>query len=511
MIRKLFKLIFSEVVFIALLLLIQVLVLVIGIWKLSTYFVYIYGFLTLLSLVVAVRVINKKDNPSYKLAWVIPILLVPVFGGLFYLIISTQKLRKKVKNRLAFLSNQMRPYLLQNATVLEDLTEENEYCGNMASYLAGTGNPVYRNTEVTYYASGEENWSAILKELQQAKRYIFVEYFIIEEGEMWCSILEILKQKAAEGLDVRVFYDGMGCLTTLPRNYPRKLRAMGIKCVVFRPFSPYLSAMQNNRDHRKILVIDGHTAFNGGINLADEYVNIKHRFGHWKDSAVMLKGDAAYRFALMFLHLWNTPKEEKDDYIKYRALPEELPPRIDAGYVLPYASDPDHFESNGEFVYLDVITKAKKYLYITTPYLILDNELVTALGNAAKSGVDVKIINPHISDHWYAAAAAKSYYLELMADGVEIYEYTPGFIHAKNVVCDDEIATVGTVNWDFRSLYLHFECGTWMYKTKAVADIKADFDRTLAMSMRITEKDMHRQKWPRRMLNAIMRVFAPLL
>ncbi len=510
-IKKLLKKIFSQVVLVGFLLLLQILVLVIGIWKLSRYFAYIYAGLSLLSLVVLVRIMNKKDNPSYKLAWAIPIALVPVFGGLFYLIIGTQNVRRKFRRRLARVKKDTAPYLNQGQKTLEELADQNAYCANMAAYLAGTGCPVYQNTQVTYFPSGEAQWETMLAELRQAKRYIFLEYFIIDSGKMWDSILGILKEKAAQGVDVRLLYDGMGCLTSLKSSFPKKLREFGIQCRVFRPFSPFLSALQNNRDHRKICVIDGHTAFNGGTNLADEYINVTHKFGYWKDSAVMLKGEAAYSFALMFLHLWNVPYPEEDDYGRYRALPEEIPPRPGEGFVLPYASEPDHFESNGEFVYMDIITKARHSLYITTPYLCLDNELVTALGNAAKCGVDVKIIVPSITDHWYADSAAQSYYLELMTDGVEIYSFTPGFIHAKNVICDDEIAVVGTVNWDYRSLYLHFECGTWMYKTPALKDIFTDFEETLKKCRRINTSDITGQRWPRRLLNSIMRIFAPLM
>ena len=510
-IKKILKKIFSQVVLIGFLLLLQILVLVIGIWKLSRYFAYIYAGLGILSLVVLVRIMNKKDNPSYKLVWALPIAMVPVFGGLFYLIIGTQNVRRKFRRRLSQVKKETAPFLQQGKQTLETLADQNPYCANMAAHLALTGCPVYQNTQVTYFPSGEAQWEAMLAELRQAKRYIFLEYFIIDSGKMWNSIIGILKAKAAQGVDVRLLYDGMGCLTSLKSSYPKKLREFGIKCRIFRPFSPFLSALQNNRDHRKICVIDGHTAFNGGTNLADEYINVTHKFGYWKDSAVMLKGDAAYSFALMFLHLWNVPRLEKDNYASYRALPEETPPRSGEGFVLPYASEPDHFESNGEFIYMETITKARHSLYITTPYLCLDNELVTALGNAAKCGVRVKIIVPGISDHWYADAAAQSYYLELMKDGVEIYSFTPGFIHAKNVICDGEIAIVGTVNWDYRSLYLHFECGTWMYKTAAVKDILTDFEETIKKCRRLQASDITGQPWPQRLLNSVMRIFAPLM
>ena len=306
----------------------------------------------------------------------------------------------------------------------------------------------------------------LVKELEQAEHYIYIEYFIINDGVMWRTILDILEQKVAQGVDVRLIYDGFGCLTTLPYKYDKFLREKGIQCKVFNPFRPVLNIIQNNRDHRKICVIDGKTGFTGGINLADEYINQKERFGHWKDTAVMLKGDAVWSMTMMFLHMWNVVNgiQTPIDYAAHSPHayhPEEFE---GSGFVQPFTDTPLDGETLGENVYLNIINRAKRYVYICTPYLIIDNEMMTALCLAAKSGVDVRIMTPGVPDKKMVFLLTQSYYAQLIEAGVKIYEYQPGFLHAKSFVCDDEIAVVGTINLDYRSLYLHFEDGVWIYK-----------------------------------------------
>ncbi|MGN1097756.1 MAG: cardiolipin synthase, partial [Clostridia bacterium] len=359
---------------------------------------------------------------------------------------------------------------------------------------------------------GESCWKDMLIELEKAEKYIFLEYFIIEPGEMWDSIVEILKRKAAQGVDVRVMYDGVGSLTQMPKKYPRELRSYGISCKAYNPLLPFLSTLQNNRDHRKIMAIDGKVAFNGGINLADEYINKKQLFGHWKDTAVRVKGDAAYSFTVMFLQLWQVWQNfDKVEINPEDFRPENVPVVKNDGYVMPYADIPNDNYQVGEFVYMEIINKAKDYVHITTPYLILDNEMMTALVNAARSGIDVKIIIPGKADHWYAYYVALDYAKELISNGVEVYEYTPGFIHAKNFVSDDEVAVVGSINLDYRSLYLHFECATWMYNSTAVKDISDDFNETLKKCRLLTVKDLDSRPIWKRIISAILRIFAPLM
>ena len=334
-----------------------------------------------------------------------------------------------------------------------------------------------------------------------------MEYFIIREGIMWDRILDILKAKAEDGVKVRLIYDDLGCFSQIPRNFDAELREYGIECVPFNPFRPVLTSVHNNRDHRKIAVIDGKVAFTGGINLADEYINAYEKHGHWKDASVMLKGKAAWSFTLMFLEMWELCTGKREDWAQYfpgnKLYAQE-------GFVQPYGDSPMDNENVGEQVYLSIINGARNYLYINTPYLIVDDGMVSALCHAAKSGVDVRIVTPHKWDKWAVHMTTRSYYRELVRAGVRIYEYTKGFIHSKTFVSDDEIATVGTVNLDYRSLYLHFECGAVMYGGRAVGQIKEDFLKTLEICQHITEQDCV-YSLPMRMFQDMMRVFAPLM
>lgn len=510
--NKILKFLFSRMCIVGLLILIQLLILISAIWILSESFVYLYGFFTLISLLVAIYIFSTKDNPSYKLAWIVPVLLVPVFGGLFYLLFGSRRTSKRFKNRMQEIYGETNKYLNQDENILKELKESDKDIFNQAKYLNEyAASPIYKNTITKYLSPGEKFFEELKLELKKAKKYIFMEYFIVQEGYMWNSILEILEEKVKEGVEVRFIYDDMGCLQTLPYKYYEKLREKGIKCLVFNPFVPFLSVIMNNRDHRKITIIDGHTAFTGGINLADEYINKIERFGHWKDSSIILKGDAVWNLTIMFLQAWQFTCGEKEDYNKYR-------PRINYtdifendGYVQPYGDSPLDDETVGENVYLNIINKAKEYVYITTPYLIVDNELVTALSLAAKNGVDVRIITPHIEDKWYVHLVTRAYYSQLIESGVKIYEYTPGFIHSKTFVSDDKVGVVGTINMDYRSLYLHFENGVFLYETKSVIEIKDDFDETMKISQEITLDDCNRIKWSNKFITAILRVFSPLM
>ena len=350
----------------------------------------------------------------------------------------------------------------------------------------------------------------MVEELKKAKHYIFLEYFIIQEGKMWNTILDILRQKAAEGVDVRVIYDDMGCIMILPTGYDRTLEQMGIKCRIFNPFVPILSSRFNTRDHRKICVIDGNVGFTGGINLADEYINAYEKHGHWKDTSILLKGEAVFNLTVMFLSMWDylDSTTGKTDYSRYYPTVWDENAK---GYVQPFADNPLDDEAVGETVYLNLINKAKRYVYITTPYLILSSEMLTALTSAAKCGVDVRIITPHIPDKWYVHAVSRSHYQPLIEAGVKIYEYTPGFIHAKTFVVDDDYAVVGTIHLDYRSLYLHFECAVWMYQTPSVAQVRDDFFKTQQISQEITLEECRSLSFPRRLGRSVLRVFAPLM
>ncbi|MGU8558762.1 cardiolipin synthase [Clostridium perfringens] len=510
--EKFLKKLLSRAFIVGFLIFIQFVILMGAIWKVSEDFIYVYFLFIFISIVVFIYIVSRKDNPSYKLAWAVPVLLVPVFGGLFYLIFGGNKTSKKFRKQIKASYDETAHLLYNDRKVLDELEEQDKSIANQSRYIGDYSQfPVYKNTTTEYLTPGEVFFERLKEELKKAKHYIFMEYFIVHEGVMWDSILEILEEKVKEGVEVRFVYDDMGCLGTLPYKYNEVLEAKGIKCMVFNPFVPLLSLRMNNRDHRKITVIDGHTGFTGGINLADEYINEIVRFGHWKDASIMIKGDAVWNLTVMFLQIWNFYSERKEQYEKYYPYFHHEDEFESDGYVQPYGDSPLDDEIVGENVYLNIINKAKDYVYINTPYLIIDNELVTALTLAAKSGIDVRIVTPHIEDKWYAHIVTRAYYPQLIESGVKIYEYTPGFIHSKTFVSDDEIGIVGTINMDYRSLYLHFECGVWLYKTKSVGQIKDDFLKTLEKCQRITLEDCAKVKVPTRILRSIIRVFAPLM
>ena len=512
--RKLLRIIFGRTAFVVMSLLLQISILLAGFRFLSHYMVYIYGGFTLLSAFVILYVVNKDENPSFKLAWIIPITVIPVFGTLLYLFLELQWEGKIINRKLRENISDTQPYLKQNPRYMEQLAKTSRSNANLAAYIENSGSyPVYGNTNVKYYPVGEEMFEDMKKELEKAKRFIFMEYFIVERGEMWDSLLEILERKVQEGVEVRFMYDGMCCLVRLPYSYPRELRAKGLKAKMFAPIRPALSTYQNNRDHRKILVIDGHTAFTGGINLADEYINRKVRFGHWKDTGIMVKGDAVTSFTMMFLQMWNITEKEPEDYGRYLRDPEFFyPPELSMeGFVIPYGDSPLDQETVGELVYLDIINTARNYVHIMTPYLILNYELVQALQFAAKRGVETIIIMPHIPDKEYAFLLAKAHYEELIRAGVQIYEYTPGFVHAKVFTSDDEKAVVGTINMDYRSLYLHFECAAYIYRNEVIKDVERDFKETLAKSQVITLEECRHYPWYKKFAGRVLRLFAPLM
>ena len=512
--RKLLRIIFGRTAFVVMSLLLQISILLAGFRFLSHYMVYIYGGFTLLSAFVILYVVNKDENPSFKLAWIIPITVIPVFGTLLYLFLELQWEGKIINRKLRENISDTQPYLKQNPRYMEQLARTSRSNANLAAYIENSGSyPVYGNTNVKYYPVGEEMFEDMKKELEKAKRFIFMEYFIVERGEMWDSLLEILERKVQEGVEVRFMYDGMCCLVLLPYSYPRELRAKGLKAKMFAPIRPALSTYQNNRDHRKILVIDGHTAFTGGINLADEYINRKVRFGHWKDTGIMVKGDAVTSFTMMFLQMWNITEKEPEDYGRYLRDPEFFyPPELSMeGFVIPYGDSPLDQETVGELVYLDIINTARNYVHIMTPYLILNYELVQALQFAAKRGVETIIIMPQIPDKEYAFLLAKAHYEELIRAGVQIYEYTPGFVHAKVFTSDDEKAVVGTINMDYRSLYLHFECAAYIYRNEVIKDVERDFKETLAKSQVITLEECRHYPWYKKFAGRVLRLFAPLM
>ncbi len=553
---------FSRVGIMLLLLLLQVMVLL-GIFKwFDNFLPHLLGGAVLFNVCMVLYLINSTIDPTAKITWLIVIMLFPVFGALLFWYTQSEVGHRAVKKRLEDILAVTNGKLKQDEETLSALEKENPAEAALAGYFQKSGCfPVYADTQVTYFPLGEDKFSEMLAQLRQAKHYIFMEYFIVDEGLMWGRILEILAQKVKEGVDVKVMYDGTCEFSTLPYNYPEKLQKLGIQCKMFSPMSPFLSTHYNYRDHRKILVIDGHTAFTGGVNLADEYINRIEKFGHWKDTAVMLKGEAAKSFAVMFLQMWgvtenlpeferylNTKNPGEPEFLKDPAAALNSDPAAEKeqdgkpvvsegemaagnepiskpagseenltaekkqnGYVIPFGDSPLDVNKVGERVYMDILNRAVRYVHIMSPYLILDGEMETALKFAAEKGVDVRLILPGIPDKEAPYALAKTHYKSLLASGVKIYEYTPGFVHAKVFVSDDCRAVVGTINLDYRSLYHHFECAAYMYRTDCIADIETDFQKTMEKCQLVTDETIRKEKKFRKVVGAVMKAFSPLL
>ena len=510
--NKFLNFISKRVFVVGLIILVQLLWGISMLTKLTEYSATLNIVLAFLSILAVLYIINKDDNPAYKLAWIIPILVFPLFGGLLYLLFGDKRPTKRMRIQMDKASAKISAFSVAEEDLLEKVQKEDKTAYGQMRYINDFAHyPAYRNTESYYYKSGEECYPVFLEELKKAKHFIFMEYFIVEETEMWNGILEILKQKVAEGVEVRFMYDDMGCVALLPYKYYKKLEEYGIKCVAFNPVIPFFSLVMNHRDHRKITVIDGNVGFMGGWNLADEYINRKERFGYWKDTAVQLKGDAVWNLTSMFLVSWNSVKHDKEENIR-RYMPGILTPNpvTAAGYVQPYGDSPLDRENVSESVFLNMINTAQDYIYMTTPYLVIDNEMMTALILAAKRGVDVRIVTPGIPDKKYVFILTQSYYSQLVKGGVKIYQYDPGFVHAKTFVCDDKFAIVGTINLDYRSLYLHFECGTFFYRTPVVAAVKEDLLELTEVSTQQTYA-MTQKNIFKRIIQAVLRVFAPLM
>lgn len=506
--NKLLKKVFSRTVVTALLIVIQVAWLAALLLQLGNSLPAIQTVLRILSLVAILFVIKSDMNPSYKIGWVLLIAVLPILGGLMYVIFGNKRPTKYMREMLRAQLEKSAEYLGTQESITGELDGG---AAGLFKYLEGSaGYPTAKNTTVRYYRVGEEMYADLLPELEKAEKFIFLEYFIIRPGEMWDGVLEILKRKAAAGVDVRIIYDDMGCIDILPANYNATLEGWGIRTMAFNRFVPAVSLVMNNRDHRKITVIDGKVGFTGGINISDEYINVKERFGHWKDTGLMLKGPGVFNLTLMFLEMWNAFNKDGDGYAEFIPDSFEECGSADDGYVLSFSDSPLDNESVGESVYTDMLYQAKDYIYITTPYLAIDSELQTALCMAAKRGVDVRMITPGIPDKKLVYRLTRSYYPTLLRAGVKIYEYTPGFIHAKSFVCDDKLCVVGTINMDYRSLYLHFECGTLMYNNPEIKQVKKDDLDTMEKCRKVELSDM-KTNFLGELFDSFLRSIAPLL
>jgi cardiolipin synthase len=520
--RKPLRFFYNRIPTFSLFFLIQIALLVWMVVEFQNQFYLFYAVSLTLSVLVALWIITGDKNPTYKLAWVIPILLFPLFGGLMYLMVKQSRLRYGLRKRLPTLydlANNSLKLVTAEPSPAQVLQQTAPETYRESTYLTRVAMaPVYGNTHTHYFATGEAFLPAFINALDQAKNYIFLEYFIIQEGVFWNQILSVLEQKVLHGVEVRVLYDDAGCLTRLPRNYPNLLKAKGIQCSVFNPMTPLFNPMLNHRNHRKIAVIDGLVGFTGGINLADEYINQIQIHGYWKDCAIQLSGLAVMSLTRMFLVLWNATNKLSWDCNPY--LPLEggknqplLTKPIDPtlGFVQPFDDSPLDNERVGAGIYQSLISRAQETLYITTPYLILDNEMINALILAAKSGVDVRILTPRIPDKKWVHWVTQSNYPILLQAGVRIFEYSPGFIHGKMIVADNQTAVIGTINMDYRSLYLHFECAVWLHGTKSVRDIHQDMIHTQASSQEITLSEYSTIPWTTRTLGKLLKIFAYLM
>lgn len=483
---------------------------IIGIVILFCYYVpyfYLTAFATQIFCVV--KIIASDDNPDYKVPWLLFVLILPIAGFMLYFLFYSRKITRKFMRRLNELKSY--GYMKDSEKITSDLERENAHAAAQAKMLCSiSGANIFTDTEEIYYPLGEDMWQAMLSDLEKAKKFIFMEYFIIEEGVFWNSILDILKRKAAAGVTVRVLYDDIGCMSTLPGDYHRRLERLGIEAAPFSRMRGQADGEFNNRNHRKICVIDGKIGYTGGVNIADEYINKTERFGHWKDTGIRLRGEAVWELTRLFL----------TDYgINVKKLPEtkcELYPKqsnISAGgYLIPFGDGPRPLYERrvGKSVIENMLNSATRYMYMTTPYLIIDSELCGSIENAALRGVDVRITVPHIPDKKLIFSMTKSFYHRLITAGVRIYEYEPGFIHAKSYIADDEYAMIGTINLDYRSLVHHFENGVWMFRCDSIKDMKKDIEETMAKSVEVTP-DMLKTGLFSRFVRSVVRIFAPML
>ncbi len=471
-----------------------------------------FGSSILLTVGMVLYLLNCDMDNSVKITWLVVIAVLPVVGVPLFSYIKSNVGHNLLQKRLLQLEGETRAHLPQENETFRKLEKQNPGAASLARYLDGRGGgfPVREDTAVTYFPGGEEKFAELLRQLEKAEKYIFVEYFIIDEGLMWGKILEILVRKAAEGLDVRVMYDGTCEFSTLPRDYPKRLEKLGIRCKVFSPVMPFVSTHYNYRDHRKILVIDGRVGFTGGVNLADEYINHVEKYGRWKDAAIMLEGEGVRSLTALFLQQWSILREPELEQFLNEPIPV---PENAKGFVAPYGDCPLDGERVGEMVYIDLLNRAQKYVHIMTPYLILDGEMELALRFAAERGVDVHLILPGVPDKKFAYSLAKTHYAALLKSGVKISEWTPGFVHAKVFVVDGKEAVVGTINLDYRSLYHHFENAVWMVDTACIPDIERDFQTTLEQCRTVepTRESIWQNHPLLHAMGVVLKAIAPLM
>lgn len=509
--KRFLNILFGRAVVVAISIIFQFLWLFSILHRLSNYYVQLSMIANIIGILMVLGIVINRDNPAYKLVWAVVILALPVFGVFLYAFVGQSKVPKKMHRKFSEINARFEQYKADDEGILDEL-QDNEDIRSQCYYLSKySGYGAYKNTDVKYFPQTDGAFEAMLDALSKAEKYIFMEYFAFEDAEAFVKIEDILERKVKEGVEVRMIYDDFGSLGYFNNKFVKRLLAKGIKVRAFNPLVPIFYIFMNNRDHRKIMVIDGRVSFNGGFNMCDEYFNIINPYGHWKDTAVRLEGDAVRNHVIMFLQMWNSIEDTDSDYDKYFDIPK-YDAADNGAVVIPFSDSPLDHECVGENVYLNIIRHAKRYVYISTPYLIIDNEMMEALCLASKSGVDVRIITPGIPDKKIIYMLTKSYYPQLIDAGVRIYHYTPGFIHAKCYVCDDEVGVVGTINMDYRSLYLHFECGTFIYNSRAITGIKNDFENTFEICEEVLKKNRPRKRsLILGTFKAVLRLFAPLM
>lgn len=509
MLSRIKRILFSRAFFFGSLLLLQIILISFLFLTLSQQGATIYATLTVLSAFVVLWLFSGDLSPSYKMIWGLLIFIFPLLGCFYFLLWNRIKMPRRLQRSFLRIYQQTHDINPQSPQVMDELKLLCPHLSCQAQQLLNTSQaPVHYCYNPQYFSLGELWFEDMMAQLAKAESYIFMEFFIIGPGQVMDRLLDLLEAKVKEGVEVKFLYDDIGSIFIVPPGYLHSIRSRGIDARLFNPITPFLDGFINSRDHRKIVVIDGRVAYTGGCNLADEYVNAKVRFGHWKDTMVRLEGPGVWSLTLLFLQGWDFTTDSRPDYLSYkRDFP--LSREAKSGYVQPFGSNP-MVKGSAQNAYMQIISRATRYVYITTPYLILDEELKEALCLAAVSGVDVRIITPAIPDKKTVFMLTQSYYPPLVQAGVKIYEYTPGFIHAKMFVSDDLVAVVGTANLDFRSLYLHFECCAEFYGSTVVREVKEDFLNTQAVSHLITSQDLHAVSGCKRLAQAILRLLAPL-
>ncbi|WP_124058315.1 cardiolipin synthase [Vaginisenegalia massiliensis] len=506
----------GRLVALGLILLVQVIWLVIIFSNIVDYSVWINIVFVSFSFLMILYLINKGENPAYQLSWIILVALLPIFGGLLYLLVGNKRPTKQLSQQIKAQSKLHCEGLCDLPSVKSALRQINPHYEGLATYVESqTGLPLYLDREVTYYPNGESLMDPLLEDLRQAKEFIFLEFFIIDYGEFSHAVFDILAQKAAEGLDVRLIYDDFGCLIRLPDDFDQQMDRKGIKTLKFNPFTPVISLAVNTRDHRKIVIIDGKVAYTGGLNLADEYINRVTRFGYWKDNMIRLAGDSVWSLTYLFLEMWNAYFPLDVHFRDFRRLSKQDEPRLESygaakAFIQPFGDSPLDTEPLAENIYRQILNMATDYVYIYTPYLVISYEMENALMMAAKRGIDVRLMVPGIPDKNLVFRLTRSFYPHLLHAGVRIFEYTPGFVHAKTFVSDDNIAVVGSINLDFRSLFLHFEVGSLLYYQPIIQDIRRDFEDSQVQAHEIFLADTHQSQLGE-LWDAVLRLLAPFI